>query len=517
MRRNFHIKNSITCDLSANSHIIKNPRKLPCGKSACLECIELLSNSKRNLLCPFCSGLHVLPRDLSRNMPVEYSIQDEIDNVCSYLKTQLSNNINAINETNSNKDAIQSNLFEFIENDIEIRVESLKFELDKLKLKLSKNLDDSKPILNEKFKKVQAEYENNNRVASNSNEIKNLELLINNALATKENLNKITSISSRNSTNQLENIGSKIIGDLKQPILNRFDLNKLNEVDYKPQLINLNINPYDFCTYINNKYIFIDLNQNFLFVYNKKFSLDKKLDRINDVSFWRPFRVHYEKSNCILFLGVDEEKNSSNRVILLIDKYLSNILFRIDRNLNSSLNIPSHFYFFNDCLHILDISTKNIVVFNTKEKEIAKIFSLDLSFNFDYSFHTSLNKNILAINFNRVQVYIYSMETGLVEFVINRPTDDSKIHSICLDNDGNGLFMHVNDTFSDKLVYYERIIELGADRNTIEWVMVNNYVFDHDDVDENLKGSNQLKFVNYHDDYKTHLIMALWGKKIIRL
>ena len=86
--------NLITCKYYTNDfHIFKEPKVLPCGETACLNCIKRELNSTCELKCPFkkCNSVHVIPNvnELVANSLIENSIDENLE----YLTKNLVSNL----------------------------------------------------------------------------------------------------------------------------------------------------------------------------------------------------------------------------------------------------------------------------------------------------------------------------------------------------------------------------------------------------------------------------------------
>jgi hypothetical protein len=90
----FLYENIVTCKLDSNNdHIYKEPKVLPCGHTACLECV--LKNIDHNgvLKCNFknCNQEHVIKdlNNLKTNFVVELAVSENIETLTSNLFAKL--------------------------------------------------------------------------------------------------------------------------------------------------------------------------------------------------------------------------------------------------------------------------------------------------------------------------------------------------------------------------------------------------------------------------------------------
>lgn len=88
-----YLKNSIlTCKLDAkNLHIMKYPKRLPCGYSSCYDCIKRLIKDGSVFRCTFCKMIHRIPTDLTRNVTIEYALDSSLEILIQELSIQSTN------------------------------------------------------------------------------------------------------------------------------------------------------------------------------------------------------------------------------------------------------------------------------------------------------------------------------------------------------------------------------------------------------------------------------------------
>ena len=112
------IPTNLTCFINNREHVIRKPRKLSCGHTACLECLEELADFKKNFKCQFCHRNHNLTH-LSRNMLCEYSLDESLNSICVDYCKKLKETTVGSKELFATINQAVENLFEFIKYDIE--------------------------------------------------------------------------------------------------------------------------------------------------------------------------------------------------------------------------------------------------------------------------------------------------------------------------------------------------------------------------------------------------------------
>lgn len=121
-----------------NTHLYKNPCKLPCGNSACFLCLwKNIFIDKNKFICCFdnCPQIqHSVQYNLPKDIELQQALLDNINILCGVV-------IQEFNETSYvvNQDEFIENFearFDIIEQNFEIRIESLFVKLDQLSSKM---------------------------------------------------------------------------------------------------------------------------------------------------------------------------------------------------------------------------------------------------------------------------------------------------------------------------------------------------------------------------------------------
>ena len=85
---NFQFENVVVCKLDGkNDHILKLPKVLPCGNTACFECVlKNWNSSSYELKCnfPTCNEVHIIQdiNLLKTNVVAEDGIRDNLETLC---------------------------------------------------------------------------------------------------------------------------------------------------------------------------------------------------------------------------------------------------------------------------------------------------------------------------------------------------------------------------------------------------------------------------------------------------
>jgi hypothetical protein len=195
----------ITCSLSNDSHFINEARLLPCGGNACRLCVEILVDTYQEKECLFCSSNHRLDQLPALNPSVNLLIETYSDEILKRMKHNLNDKLKHLNRMEL---CVENNL-NFIEMEINLKVDTLKTGLDDLRNDFQKDLNKIRMNWKDIFPAK-------SNVPSNYTELCKLNEYLNNCL------DKLTSIRFKENINSIE---KSLIGSIYYPIY--YDLNKI--------------------------------------------------------------------------------------------------------------------------------------------------------------------------------------------------------------------------------------------------------------------------------------------------
>jgi hypothetical protein len=81
----------LTCKIDKNVHIIKCPKRLPCGYTCCNDCIKQQIFDYNKFKCTFCKKIHRIPKDLTRNVSIEYALDNSLEILVEEFSWQSKN------------------------------------------------------------------------------------------------------------------------------------------------------------------------------------------------------------------------------------------------------------------------------------------------------------------------------------------------------------------------------------------------------------------------------------------
>jgi hypothetical protein len=510
-KKSMKIQNNLTCDIRHsgnrcdNQHILRNPRKLPCGKTVCLECVEVLSDSKNTFRCIFCKRTHCLIKDLSRNMMAEYAIDENLFDLCTHFVDKLRKSCLNIKEISLEKKLTLINVIDFIKTDIEVRVESVDVELQKLKISLDRTIEQ---MANERFERCRNKFQKFCQSLKNKPGFPPIDLIHFYEELSKQ-LNQINDLIIFNTFTLLKTSKIKpeslfktsdIIGQLKWSDKNIYNI----ENEFRPRSIRLNFHPYDISVYLNNKFIATDRQGDCLYILNRKLSqILRKVEQIGDrKELVQPTRILVDDKKQMIHLICSKNKNEiDEKEILIADSSLTNVLFLItsensptfaDLNLNINGN-----------LIVFDSLTSSVFKFCFDKKVLNLISKLEIENESgdlpNRSYDSSFTNELLAVNVSNKSVIIYNFRSNVLESKILIDTGDYvKVFGIYFEKPTSRLFVHLNDADDySQIRCYEK-------NSSGCWVCVFERALQNVGT-----GSWRMNFIN------EHLFLTLWSQNLV--
>lgn len=195
----------ITCCLSSDSHFINQAFLLQCGGNACRLCVETSIDTYQERECSFCGAIHRLDQLPALNPSVNLLIETYSDEISKQIKQNLNNKLKHLNKMEL---SLNNNL-NFIEMEINLKVDTLKIALDDLKNEFQRDLNKIRMNWKEVFPMK-------SNIPSNYAELCKLNENINSCI------DKLASIRFQENTISIE---KSIIGSIEYPIY--YDLNKI--------------------------------------------------------------------------------------------------------------------------------------------------------------------------------------------------------------------------------------------------------------------------------------------------
>ncbi len=349
-------------------------------------------------------------------------------------------------------------LFEFLAQDIEISVESMKTEIDYIS-------DD----LIEKMDKIEENYKKKMRKRE-----KNLRKLVTNFEKSKNIFIKMNSINKFPNLRFIEsdlNISSNIlIGKLNG--LDISDSVYINEIKVSEiKTIKLKFHPYDLCNCFDEQLAVTDYMNNKVHLFDKKFQKIKSISSINNEYFNSPRGICIENISNNIYLC-----DTLNQRILIINKEFSE-LKQIIKNFNH-IKKPQSICFNGKSLFILD--TQEIVNFSLNGDYINK-FSLNQS-NVNNNAELKLIKNPLcmklvdncklAININREKVFIYNLKGDIdstIEFEYEIGALFYSIGFLFIHQYNGTLACYKNNEHNEWLSIFERFVDFNESYSSTDF------------------------------------------------
>jgi hypothetical protein len=120
--------NKYYCLFSSNKHLLRDPKILPCSGTACLKCIQSITKKSNSFYCKFCNDTHDL-NDLQPNDEYAKNFKTNLKYISILLNNSLKSRLSYLIETKDNNNLSIGQIFDSMEYEIDIKVESLRHDL----------------------------------------------------------------------------------------------------------------------------------------------------------------------------------------------------------------------------------------------------------------------------------------------------------------------------------------------------------------------------------------------------
>lgn len=123
---------SIQCALSKNRHFVEHPITMSCGHTICKKCIPN-DNNQQQLKCLICNELNEHNLNTSKESTAVKTLMRVFLNDLFYLiEDKFNTSIRQLKESKTSFEEALNFRIKFIKDEIEVRIESIKMELDKI-------------------------------------------------------------------------------------------------------------------------------------------------------------------------------------------------------------------------------------------------------------------------------------------------------------------------------------------------------------------------------------------------
>jgi hypothetical protein len=298
---------------------LEDPRLLPCGRSVCHKCVDLLLDTdRRRIKCFYCAKTHDLPIDgFAPNLELSNLL---VLKPSKAFRSELTSELTVISNSIQEKfEKIQTDLLtgeakirdecDKVRNDVQLAIEEAHLMLDKIHERLMNKIDDYEKECRQNYVKIQKSREKMNRSLNKANNFNaHIKILLNQfhleETVIQENLNEAQAI-----LNKLEKIEDELQMDLISKVHFKFEKNQSGLNDSTIGFIKRrNVQLY-FCQNIDNK---------------KELDLTQNLDNPDS----KPFIMVYPFSSSKFLLVEDFDKGNlyfyvidSNKTILAQKRY----------------------------------------------------------------------------------------------------------------------------------------------------------------------------------------------------
>lgn len=455
----------LICKLK-DKHLIRNPRELPCGCSYCLLCIQEEIYTYGKLYCTYCHEEHfVKANELKENDKLKTLLDSKLGAFSELLFETLRDKLNSFKELVVNKTSIMENHFNFIQEEIELRIESIRCDLEQFSNELFNRLDKIKNEILQAFEEADKQSNENLRNCEDflKQANKTLTNITRNQNEARENLFKCDEfiskiIKAEHEYHRLmrlvtfkarnEDIESSIVGCLVSNLRSDVDIRTLETEMPKfvacesefTSIGRITLNPYFFCPINNNVMAIIDIHQNEIILMNKYFKKLRTFSSIDGYAIDNPLAL------CINEEGIVVICDSGHDRLLVVDKYFTKVIQVVGRHgkRDGEFNHPRDIVYFNGIYFVLDFYNQSIQLFDKHFNFINRIRLYDMKQEPNYRILTHqlegiedydivydpykiavADDSIVLIDY-RARLFIYNYEGQLKQIIEQR-----YINSMC--------------------------------------------------------------------------------------
>ena len=418
--------------------------------------------------CAFCNVEHDLKNeDISYHDDLNKSVNKNLPLLCNYSNNKLNVLIQKLSKRGLNFNESFENYIGFIESEIDIRIESLKIEIDRLKEKLLKKIDH----LHEEFNIKHSALNEIVETKLNKAYIKQLKKLSAKIINFDKNNFKIK-------TNFL--CASDSIGLLKGPFIN---IKKLECAE--PTIVDLRYKVQSLCALCaltDKKILISDFKRNEIYVFNLNFNAFERINFVQGIKI----RSYYGLCASDDFENIYLCDLEYSRILISNNNFslIKKIILKAGTTINEFC-CARDICFHSDCLFVLDQGYKSVFIYN-KHGEFIKMFDLikdnktcdklKQELLIQNPMCISAADDIIAIMDWKKSIYFYNFQGSLVNSI-----EVPEITSFCLKYDyllthgENGIvacyvktseyaFNKVSEVFFEKLMYRSESMILLNDK-----------------------------------------------------
>lgn len=153
----------IMCKLAAPFHVVKDPRLLDCGSTACYQCIISTKDQDRNLKCPYCNDIHKIDSNrLLINKNLNNFLKFNLRQINQNFSKQLEDSMFALEQKIHSQNLTIENFDQYltlVQNDVQMKIDTFKSHLEKYGEQFIDNLKTMRKDVQKKYQTCCKDYE----------------------------------------------------------------------------------------------------------------------------------------------------------------------------------------------------------------------------------------------------------------------------------------------------------------------------------------------------------------------
>jgi hypothetical protein len=479
------IDSILICKICENKMV--DPRLLPCGKSVCHRCVDILADTdKKKIKCQNCAKIHEIPDE---GFPKILALQELLE--CEAKEVFRSNQIEEfktiLNILNATKQSIESTMeggdatirdhCDKVRNDMQLAIEQAHAKLDEFHKEFMHEIDNHEKKCQAKFKLIQQNNVDIDKALNESNDL----LSKSNHLLKQFNIdqNELSTLfeSAQLHLNNLEQIKDGIQKEMFNESLIKFEKQKSFDSNVIGKIVKQNIELYflenienmrelDFISKIEFNSYFPILqpfkSNSFLLFYSENESLNLLcLDKVGKTVFEKRDLIKNKEIEEITSFDFALSKNNKIIYIFTNEKHLGHIntFFYNLRSYDENFNLLAKIQLDNEPEEF-EVNRENLFIFN--KNELCCTISM-YNHNLEMVQTFGQENSLLPFFFSpEIDLVLVSNQYFIIrETVIDEDEDDDNYNSVTIINRSNGLveasFVIYEDFHQIKL-YLDKIL-----------------------------------------------------------
>jgi uncharacterized protein YoxC len=508
------INNVLICKTCERKMV--DPRILPCGKSVCHRCVDLIADTdKKRIKCENCAKIHEIPDEgFLKNLALQELLECEAKEV--FRSSQIEEFKRFLDILNDTKQSIESTLecgdakirdhCDKVRNDMQLAIEQAHAKLDEFHKDFMDEIDNHEKECQAKFKLIQQNKGDIDKALNESNELLSKANHLLNKFKIDQTELAILFDSAQNLLTNLEQIKDEIQMKMFNESLLKFEKQKSFDSSVIGKIVKQNIELYflenvenmrelDFITKLKCNIIFLFLqpfkSNSFLFFYSNNNSLNLLcLDKDGSTLFEKK-DLFKNENNEVLKFGI----SSHSKIVYICteEKHLrkKNTFYNL-RSFDENFNLLAKIKLDKEPYLNYNLNGENLFLLN--KNELSSTISMYNS-NLEMVHKFGQENSTVPFFFStKINLFLVSNQYFVInERIIDEDEDYEYYNSVSIINRSNGLveasFTILEDFHQIKLYLDKFLITFNKETRFLKCYNFKGDLLQKITLDQKLKGS----------------------------